>query len=52
MIEDRVEVPQELYDSNKTNLEVCIDIMYLFKRPHLVTISKRLHYGTAEKLPN
>ena len=50
MVTDQIEIPEELY-MKRSDLELCIDIMYVNEAPYFTTISKALYYRTAQFLP-
>jgi hypothetical protein len=55
VIDDAIEIPNELIQSQQ-NVKLCIDIMYVNGMQFLTTISKNIHYRTAQyvasKLPS
>ena len=42
---DQLEIPPELYE--RSNLEMCLDVMYVNGMPFLTTITRALYYRTA-----
>ena len=50
MVNDQIAIPSELYE-RRSDLELCIDIMFVNEMPFMTTITCALYYRTAQFLP-
>ena len=50
MVTDQIAIPEQLYEA-RSDLELCIDIMFVNNMPFFTTISRALYYRTAQFLP-
>ena len=50
IVNDQIAIPPELYE-RRSELELCIDIMFVNEMPFLTTITRALYYRTALFLP-
>ena len=50
MVPNHIEVPKELYEQ-RSDLALCMDIMFVNELPYMTTITRSLYYRTALHLP-
>ena len=51
MVTDTIAMPQELYE-DRSDWELCMDIMFVNGMPFLTSITRKLYYRTAQFLPS
>ena len=50
MVSDQIAIPPELYEK-RSELELCMDIMFVNEVPYMTSITRALYYRTAQFLP-